>query len=181
VNSVRVSHYPNRSIGFRSARRQFIPDAGHEGPHLAECHLTAPLQATIPLHRSGLQHARACLLGLLLTSAQRSGRIAPPSVLLDSQQISQGRTQNVPCVDAGFIKYTPCEWRTSPSRARSSRVHHTSYPVPVRRRARSDRASFRPCLATTPLLFSSPSAPRTPGVRTFTSLVLCHARHTHLN
>jgi hypothetical protein len=48
----------------------------------------------------------------------------------------------------------------------------------VRRPARVDGASFRPRLATTPLPSSSPSAPRTPGTRTFTSLVLCHARHT---
>ena len=63
--------------------------------------------------------------------------------LLDNQQISQGKTQNVPRVDAGFIKCTPCGWRTSRSRARSSRVHHTSYPVPVRRPARLDWASSR--------------------------------------
>ena len=58
-----------------------------------------------------------------------------------------------------------CRWRTSLSRARSSRVCHTSYPVPVRRPAPSDcrrsrtlsgrlpclrQASFRPRLATAP-------------------------------
>ena len=88
------------------------------------------------------------LLCPLLTSAGRSARISPPSVLvlLDNQQISQGTTQNVPRVDAGFIKHTPCGWRTSRSRARSSRVCHTSYPVPVRRPARLDWASSRPHL-----------------------------------
>jgi hypothetical protein len=65
----------------------------------------------------------------------------------DGRQISQGKTQNVPCVDAGFMKHTPCGWRTSRSRARSSRVCHTSYPVPVRRPARVDWASSRPHLA----------------------------------
>src|SRR5919198_2945338 len=64
----------------------------------------------------------------------------------DDRQISQGKTQNVPRIDAGFIKHTPCGWRTSRSRARSSRVCHTSYPVPVRRPARLDWASSRPHL-----------------------------------
>ena len=136
--------------------------------HLAGCHLPAPRQATTLLHRSGLRPTRVAAWPIrypafrpwgasraspasglrypLLTSAGRSARIAPPSVLflLDNQQISQGKTQNVPRVDAGFIKYTPCGWRTSRSRARSSRVHHTSYPVPVRRPARVAWASSSP-------------------------------------
>jgi hypothetical protein len=66
--------------------------------------------------------------------------------LLDNQPISQGKTQHVPRVDAGFLQYTPGGWGTSRSRARSSRVHHTSYPVPVRRPARVDWASSRPHL-----------------------------------
>jgi hypothetical protein len=70
------------------------------------------------------------------------------------------------------------EWRASWSRAHSPRAYHTSSPVPVRRPARVDGASFRPRLAATPWPCSSPSAPRTPGTRTFTALVLCHARHT---
>src|SRR4029453_12112250 len=65
---------------------------------------------------------------------------------MDAIQISQGKPQNVPRVDAGFIKHTPCGWRTSQSPARSSRVYHTSYPVPVRRPARLDWASSRPHL-----------------------------------
>ena len=60
----------------------------------------------------------------------------------------------------------------------SPRTYHTSYPVPVRRPALSDWASFRPRLTTTPLPFSWPSAPLIPGVGTRTPLVLCHARHT---
>ena len=43
---------------------------------------------------------------------------------------------------------------TSRSRARSSRMHHASYPVFVHRPAALDSASFRPCLTTTPLPFS---------------------------
>ena len=45
---------------------------------LARGHLTAPLQAPIPLHPSGLQPAPAGLRCCRLTSAGRSGRIAPP-------------------------------------------------------------------------------------------------------
>jgi len=56
---------------------------------------------------------------------------------------------------------------------------HTSYPVPVRRPTLLDWASFRPHLTMTPLPFSLPLAPRKPGTRALTSLVLCHARHTH--
>jgi hypothetical protein len=40
-----------------------------------------------------------------------------------------------------------CGWRTARSRARSSRVYHTSYPVPVRHPARVAWASSRPHLA----------------------------------
>jgi hypothetical protein len=75
---------------------------------LAGCDLTAPRRATTLFHRSGLQHALACLLCRLLTSAGRSGRIAPPSVLNeDTPQISRGKLSYLPCIDAGFIKYAP--------------------------------------------------------------------------
>ena len=47
-------------------------------------------------------------LCLLLTSAQRSGWIAPTSVFFkDTVQISRGKTQSFPRVNAGFIKHTP--------------------------------------------------------------------------
>jgi hypothetical protein len=76
--------------------------------HLAGCHLTAPRQLTTLVHRSGLQHALACLLCRLLTSAGRSGRIAPPSVLYeDTPQISRGKRSYLLCIDAGLIKYAP--------------------------------------------------------------------------
>jgi hypothetical protein len=75
---------------------------------LAGCHLTAPRQATTLFHRSGLQHARACLLCRLLTAAGRSGRMAPPSVLNeDTPQISRGQRSDLPCIDAGCRKYAP--------------------------------------------------------------------------
>ena len=69
-------------------------------------------------------------------------------------------------------------WRTSRSRARSSRMHHAYYPVFVHRPAASDWASSRPRLATTPLPFSLPSALRKPGHRTCTYKVTRHARRT---
>jgi len=72
-------------------------------------------------------------------------------------------------------------WRTSQSRARSSRVHHASYPVFVHRPAALDWASSKPSLATTPLPFSLPSALRKPGHRTFTDEVTRHARRTRLS
>jgi hypothetical protein len=70
--------HPNRSVISRQASREFIPGASVIR-HLAGCDLTAPLQATTPIHRSGLRPAHAGLLCRLLTSAGRSGRIAPPS------------------------------------------------------------------------------------------------------
>jgi hypothetical protein len=81
-------------------------------------------------HRSGLQPTRVAarplccpafrpwgasralpassLLCPLLTSADRSAQIAPPSVPfdLDTRQLSQGKTPRCPCVDAGCIKHT---------------------------------------------------------------------------
>jgi len=70
-------------------------------------------------------------------------------------KISRGKTQNVPRIDAEFIKHTPMgRWRTSLSRERSSRVYHTSDSVRVPRPALLDWASFRPHLAMTPLPFS---------------------------
>jgi hypothetical protein len=70
-----------------------------------------------------------------------------PDRRLDALQFSRDSPPTVPRVDAGLITYTPCGGRSSPSRARSSRVDHTSDPVPVRRPARVDWASSRPHLA----------------------------------
>src|SRR3972149_11611195 len=44
-------------------------------------------------------------------------------------------------------------WRTSWSRAHSSRMYHTSYPVSVRRPALLDWTSSKPHLTLTPLSF----------------------------
>ena len=190
--AVRVSHHPNRSVVSRRASREFIPDAGHEARHLAGCHLAAPPQATTPLHRSGLRPTRVAappiccpafrpwgasraspapgLLCPLLTSARRSGRIAPPSVLYqDTPQISRGQLSYRRCIDAGFIKHAPTVDGGLCGRVpSSSRAYHTSYPVRVPRPAPSFHASFRPHLTVTPWRFPCPSAPRTPGQGTFT-------------
>ena len=124
--------------------------------HLAGCHLVAPRQVTTLFHRSGLQHAIACLLCRLLTSAERSGGIAPPSVLNeDTPQISRGNLSYRPCISAGFIKHVPT-------------VDGGLCGCVPARPARSFHASFRPHLTVTPLRFPCPSAPRTPGQGTFT-------------
>ena len=152
-------------------------------------------------HRSGLRPARVAAQPLccptfrpwgasraspapglrcpLLTSAGRSERISPPSVSLDHRHISPGTTPNVPRVDAGFITHTPL------------RMEDFAVTCPLVPGGPTPRIRFL-CVAPhvwiglppdptsrwTPLPFSSPSAPRSPGTRTFTSLVLCHAWHT---
>jgi hypothetical protein len=68
-----------------------------------------------PLHprRRVLSTVRAfppllVVLCRLLTSARRSGRITPPSVLhQDIPQISRGKLSYRRCIDAGFIKHAP--------------------------------------------------------------------------
>ena len=134
-------------------------------------------------NRSGLQwsalrlwHIRGCvfrpcsvslalpaihLLRPLLTSPRYSAPVArrPASMLRSTGETSRGKTRYLHCIDAGFTKCTLLrKWRTSRSRARSSRMHHASYPVFVHRPAALDWASFRPRLAATPLPFSLPSA-----------------------
>ena len=102
-------------------------------------------------------------------------------------------------VDAGFIKHTPLAdgglrghacLCVSARRQVPARPEYTTPLIRwalasrfsgIRRPALLDWASFRPHLAMTPLPFSWPSAPRKPGTRTFTSLALCHARHTRLD
>ena len=125
-----MKHHPNRSVLSRRASGKFIPDARHEAQHLAGCHLAAPLQATTPLYRSGLRPTRVAAWPIrcpafrpwgasraspapglrcrLLTSAVRSGQMAPPSVLhQDTRQISRGQRSDRPCLDARLIKHSP--------------------------------------------------------------------------
>jgi hypothetical protein len=62
-----------------------------------------------------------------------------------------------------------CGCGASQSRARSSRLCHPTDRVRVLRSAHTFHAAFRPHLAVTPLHFTGPSAPRTPGQGTFST------------
>jgi hypothetical protein len=95
-------------------------------------------------------------------------------------EISRGKTQNFPCISARFIKHTPADGELRchvPARSGYTTPHIPAFGG-IRRPACLDWASFRPHLTMTPLPFSLPSAPLIPGVKTFTSQALCHARHT---
>ena len=114
-------------------------------------------------YRSGLQYRLAPTPTMpfadffLAVRADHStlSQFLPHAESQGARKTSRGKTQNVPRVDAEFIKHTPTgRWRTSRSRARSSRVYHTSDPVRIPRPALLDWASFRPHLTMTPLPFS---------------------------
>ena len=93
----------------------------------------------------------------LLTSARRSEGIAPTSVRLppNTEQISQGKTQNFHCMSARFIKPTPISeggLRCSvPARPGWTTPHIWFLFVAPQF---WNQASFRPHLAVTPLPFS---------------------------
>jgi hypothetical protein len=140
--------HPNRSVGSRRASGPCIPGVEPSGPRLAGCHRPTPAETTTPFYRSGLPSTSpGTMPSADFCRAVREDYSPLSPAYWDNRPISQGKTQNVPRIGAGFIKHTPCGWRTSRSRARSSRVCHTSYPVPVRRPARLDWASSRPHLA----------------------------------
>jgi hypothetical protein len=117
-----------------------------------------PLPSTPFGDRSGLPHLRA-LLRPLLTSAARSGWIAPSSVRFrDQRQISRGKFDRLPRTTAGFT--------TSALDGYGLRDHwparpapYASDPVLVHRPARLFHASFRPSVAGTPLRFAITSPP----------------------
>ena len=98
------------------------------------------------------------LLYPLLTSAGWSGGIAPTSVRLppNTLQISQGKTQNFPCISARFIKPTPIAeggLRCSvPARPGWTTPHIWFLFVAPQF---WNQASFRPHLAVTPLPYPS--------------------------
>jgi hypothetical protein len=122
--------------------------------------------------------SRACILGAsdgptprpLLTFAMRSREDSPPSAPLpDTPHSSLGQRSDLPCTGAQLIKHSPSakgglhgrvparpDCATRPDRVRVLRSAHTF------------RAACRPHLAVTPLHFTGPSAPRTPGHGTFT-------------
>ena len=122
-----MSHHPNRSLGFRSASSQFIPDA-----EPCPTPRRMPSRRSIPGHDScppfGLRPTRVAAWPIrypafrpwgasraspapglrcpLLTSAKRSGGIAPPSVLHeDTPQISRGKPSYRLGIRARCIKH----------------------------------------------------------------------------
>jgi hypothetical protein len=120
---------------------------------LAGCHLAAPQQATTLFHRQAFSTHSACLLCPLLTSAGRSGRIPPPSVLCqDTPQISRGKLSYRRCIDAGFIKHSPhvdgglcCRVPARPD-CTTPRIRFVSLAPHLRSTLPSDPASRRrPC------------------------------------
>jgi hypothetical protein len=80
VDSVRVSHHPNRSVVSRWASREFIPDVrDRPTPRQMPSHRSTSGDCPLPPFRPSARSRM--LLCPLLTSAGRSGRIAPPAVL----------------------------------------------------------------------------------------------------
>jgi hypothetical protein len=161
--------HANRSVISRRANVGFIPATGLTPRGLAGCSAVVPWQATSPLFQSPrgepfgpsvFRQPRPTTPFADLFLAVRGNRFPlsqflPHAESQGTRKISRGKTQNVPRVDAEFIKHTPTgRWRTSRSRARSSRVYHTSDPVRIPRPALLDWASFRPHLTMTPLPFS---------------------------
>ena len=72
----------------------------------------------------------------------------PPALRPGRHADLPGQTPHCPRRRRRIVSSTPHRaWRTSRARARSSRVSHTSSPVPVRRPASLDWASSRPHLA----------------------------------
>ena len=136
-----------------------------------------PLPSTPCGFRSGLRPSVDGLLCPLLTSAARSGRIAPPqSRFRDKRQISRGKLDRLPHATAGFT--------TSAFDGYGLRGHlparptpYASDPVLVHRLVRLLHASFRPSVAGTPLRFAMTSPPS--GCQgDFHPRAVEHARHT---
>jgi hypothetical protein len=124
-----VSHHPNRSIGFRGASSQFIPEAEHGSPprrmpsrrSILGPHSCPPFRpSTHP--RCGLAYplprlsALGCLIsfacaGPTMPSADFCGAVREDCSTLspsqDTPQISRGKLSYLPCIDARFIKYSP--------------------------------------------------------------------------
>ena len=101
-----MNHHPNRNIISRRASSEFIPDASNLAPRRMRSHRSTSGDYSSPPFRPSAR--LACLLCRLLTSAGRSGRITPPSVLSqDTPQISCGQLPYLRCIDAGLIKHAP--------------------------------------------------------------------------
>ncbi len=113
--------HPNRSVISSRTNVGFIPATGLAPRGLAGCSAVVPWQATSPLFQSprgepfGPSATRATYYALcrLLPFVRLGSRLAQlawvNSLAPTARQISQGKTQNVPRVDAGFIKHAPRE------------------------------------------------------------------------
>jgi len=118
VQSIPPVH-SNRSVISSRTNVGFIPATGLAPRGLAGCSAVIPWQATAPLFQSprgepfGPSATRATYYALcrLLPFVQLGSRLAQlawvNSLAPTARQISRGKTQNVPRVDAEFIKHTP--------------------------------------------------------------------------
>ncbi len=111
--------HSNQSVISSRTNVGFIPATGLAPRGLAGCSAVVPWQATAPLFQSprgepfGPSATRAAHYALcrLLPFVQLGSRLAQlawdNSLAPTARQISRGKTQNVPRVDAEFIKHTP--------------------------------------------------------------------------
>ena len=109
----------NRSVISGRANVGFIPATGLAPYGLAGCSAVVPWQATSPLFQSplgepfGPSATRATYYALcrLLPFVRLGSRLAQlawvNSLAPTARQISRGKTQNCPCISAGFIKHAP--------------------------------------------------------------------------
>ena len=167
---VRVRRHPNRSVVSRRASCEFIPGAEIESDTspdaISPLHCRPPLLSTV---QAFSPRARA-YDAARLTSAGRSGRIPPPSVLIqDTLPISRGQRSYRPGIDAGCIKHSPivdgglCGCVPARPGCTTPRIRFASLAPHVRSTRPSDPTSRR-----TPGRFPGPSPPRTPGQETCT-------------
>ena len=145
--------HANRSVISSRTNVGFIPATGLAPHGLAVCNAVVPWQATSPLCQSprgepfGPSTTRAAYYALcrLLPFVQLGSRLTQlawvNSLAPTAWQISQSETQNVPRVDAGFIKHAPRENRglccyvpARPERATPQIRFVHLFPVSVRRR-----------------------------------------------
>jgi len=120
------------------------------------CGSAYPLSPPLRLWSASLALPVGQVVRPRLTPASRSASVSRCPVLLHRvPQVSRGKCRDFLRVDAGFIKHNPCSrWRTSQSRASSSELYHTLYPVLVHRPALLRWAPFRPRLTAAALSLS---------------------------
>src|SRR5437879_1190111 len=111
---------------------QLVPSVSH----LRSGSCTSP--RTFQIGRASSSEWRPDVCSSDLANLSALSQFLPHAESQGTRKTSRGKTQNCPCVSAGFIKHAPLEgWRTSLSRANSSRACHTSDPVRVPRPALS--------------------------------------------